>query len=345
MKLKLEKLRGAFSVVDRVQPLQVLESSQFVKLARSEGALSLLLTGSLRAEARVAFPGDGKWSFFLDRRALKAFLSTATAEEVSVSLEEGTLTLAAGQKLEAAKRAPVSGYETWAPKGTFELSPELSAALSVLVKYLPSVAGMEHVGAVRFDKSGVVATDTVGLAHYSLRAPAEFFLPPEVAQVVASAGGKIAADDKGAGAKIAGGHVYQPFDAALSQFPSKECGSAIAEGYKAPAKFRASAQALHDALKVASEFLLDKAELAKVSPAKGGALVTVDTGSGKFEKPVAAKTLGTFDPVEWPIKRILPWLESAARREGLEVEFAKTSSASALRFAGKDKSVLLVADV
>jgi hypothetical protein len=348
MKIKLEKLKSAFAVCDAVVAVAALESSQHVRLKRTDSELSLALTGISFAESRVAVAEPGKWTAHVDRRALKAFLATARKDEVEVFVDKsGAILMKAGQRLEIPARAVVAGYESWKPVGEYDLSPELKAAVGVAVKYLPSAAGAESVEAVNFVKGyGVVATDTIFLAAYlSPSIKQSFFLPAAVAQFLASSGGKLATDDRGAGAVTPDGHVFQPRSADLDNYPLDMCKTSLAIALKSPTVAEASAEDLLEVIQTASQFLVDKAEDAKVEPAAKGISFTVDLGAGKFQKTVPAKLVNGMAAAVWPIRRLAPWLERAAACQA-RVEIAKTANATCLRYLdGKIRSALVFADL
>jgi hypothetical protein len=350
VKLKLEDLRAAFAVVDNVQASPVQESSQLVRLKRTEADLTLALTGSLWAEARVPTPNEpGKWTAYADRRALKAFLATAKAAEVEIFYKD-KLILKAGQRLEVAPHAVVSGYESWTPKTTFVLADEETAALKVMVKYLPEMAGSEHCEAVSFSKDyGSIATDTLCVeAELDAACKQTLFLPAALAKVLAATGGKLGADKSGVGAVLAAGVVYQPLSSELDRYPTDKLRTLVETAAKAPPLFTAKAADLASALAVAAQFLLDKAEAATVTAVNKGLSISVGMTAGSFQRAVAvAGEVKLKDPVQWSVKRILPWLEyvAALKADG-EVSYAKLPNAGAFRFSnGTRKSVLICADM
>lgn len=357
MKLKLEDVQAAHSVIDCVVASPVLESSQFVRLKQDGNSLTLSLTGTLWTSATVKSkePG-GKWTAYVDRRVLKPFLSTATGADLEVFYKD-KLTLKSGQRLEIPAHAVITGYEAWTPKQAYDLPDDQMTALRTYVKYLPNVAGSEHVEAVCFLKGyGMVSTDTLFMAAVlGTEVKNDFFLPAALANVLASTGGKIAADAAGVGAAFPNGFAYQPLSADLERYPVNSCKAAIDGAVKAPALARMLASNLAPAMAVASQFLIDKQESATVSPYTGKSLtvnsglqIAVDCGAGKFQRvvPLIGKC-EMREPVTWSVKKLQPWLDyAAASRADCVVEFAKLPNASALRFVdGKRKSVILFADL
>src|SRR6266404_6284303 len=139
MKLKLEEFKQAFDVCDYVQSSPVADSSQFVRLKREESKLTLSLTGMLYAEATVKCAESGKWTAFIDRRALRAFLNTSKSTEIEFFYKD-KLILKTDQRLEVAPRSVITGYETWTPKNLFDLEPDQAKILKTAMRYLPHMA-------------------------------------------------------------------------------------------------------------------------------------------------------------------------------------------------------------
>jgi len=351
MKLKLEEVREAFAVIDAVSPSPVTESSQFARLRAQNSELTMTMTGTLWAEAKVKGSAEGgKWTVYAERRSLKAFLATATGEELELFYKD-KLILRAGQRLEVASHSPISGYESWTPKAAFDLTDDQKTALKTMVKYLPNIAGSEHVEAIFFDKDyGIIATDTLCImAILGETGTPSFFLPAGVAQVLASTEGKIGSDKSGVGIIKAAGFVYQPLSADLDRFPSDKCKNLLETAQKTPIGFKAKASDLACALNVAGQFLLDKADSARVeSKVKGGLLVSVDFASGIFQRSVPIKEEKKLSgAIQWPLRRVIPWLEYiASRKTDVIVEYAKMANASVFRFEdGKQTHLFVFADI
>ncbi len=235
MKIKLEDFRGAFEICDSVQASPVMDSSQFVRLKQNASELTISLTGILRAEAKVtsAVPG-GKWTSYVERRILKAFLSTSKSADIEFFYKD-KLTLKTDQRLEVAPHTVISGYETWTPNNLFDLEPEQTKALRTAVKYLPHTAGTDHVDAICFCKDyGVVVTDTLFMMGI-LGSPVktDFFLPGSLAKVLSGNPNKIAADKTGVGIGFSSGFVFQPLSSDLDRYPVNKCKSMIEEALQA----------------------------------------------------------------------------------------------------------------
>lgn len=350
MKVKLEEMRKAFAVVDAVRSTD-MESSQFVRLRQDGPKLSLAMTGMMWGECDVKCVTEGspKWTTYADRRALKPFLDTAQTEDIEFRFDKTLLTIKAGQKLEVAPHAAISGYETWTPKGTFDLADGQLLAMKTGVSYLPAVPGSEHMEACYFGKDCLMFTDSIlFMAVLGEGTKSEFFLPAEVARFVASNGGKVASDGKGVGAALNGGYVYQPLSAELDRYPKEPAAKLISEARKSKPVAKMKASDALAVLNAASQFLLDKAEAARVENAKNGLLLTVDMNAGKFQRTIPCSGAPTLAaPVNWPVKRVTPWLEYAvAAKPDAELEYSKQDNSSSLRFVdGKKTNVLLWADL
>jgi hypothetical protein len=357
LRIKLDELQTAFKIIDNVAASDAIVSSQFVRMQRSGNALRMTLTGALWADATIKSSDSGKWTTYADRRAMKAFLSTAVGPDVELFFKD-KLTLKAGQRLEIPSRTSISGYENWSPKNSFDLTDLQTAVLKTGIRFLPRMSGMDHVDAIYFGKGyGMLATDTLAMfAALGVGAASDFFLPSAVAKVLAG-GGKLATDDKGAGADMLKGFVYQPRSTELNNYPLTSSKAAIDAALKADVVAKIKVGELLTVVRTASQFLLDKNEVAQVSNSAGdltkgkGLTVAVDLPAGKFERVlpiIGASKLK--DTVGWPLKPLTPWMEFvSAVKDDAEVEYVRVSlatSASGFRFTnGKHSYVLVVADI
>jgi hypothetical protein len=342
MKLKLDDVRAAFAVVDNVKPSPVADSSLFIRLRPNGNKLSMSATGTLWAGAEaVAQDVGGKWIAWVDRRVLKPFLDTAKGPDIEFFYKD-ELIIKSGQRLEVALHTPISGYESWNPKSSFDLPDEQKTLLATLNKYLPIQAGTENVAAVWFAKEyGIVSTDTIVIAASLVACDKDFFLPPEVAELVTGSA-KLAVDKTGVGAKIGPGFVYQPLSSELDNYPKDAIKDQIKIGLDAPAAFKVSASILKELLSIANQFLIEKNEVLIIEPTKSGFNAKVDLAVGKFQRSVTCKCSLT-DLTRWPVKRLLPWMEYAGADE---VEFAKPQDSGAFRFERDGfKHVLMFADL
>jgi len=349
MKLKTSDFQSAFKICDAVVVSSVQDSSQYVRLRQNAKELTLSLTGALWAEAHVTgSEGTGKWTAYVDRRALKAFLSTAPASEIELYYKD-KLILKAGQRLEIALHAPISGYEAWTPKNTFDLTDLQKTVLKTGTHYLPNMAGTENVDAVVFDKDyGIFVTDTLFVMGVTgVGGKTSFVLPSTVAKAFSGAG-KIASDASGTGISLPEGVLYQPLSTALANYPADKCKAALFEGQKASALLTVSGKDLLEALKVTSQFLVDKIEAAIVET-KGTLLtLTVDLSGSKFQKTVSFAGPGFNAPIKWPVKKLIPWLDYALGIQVGNIEISQSATALAcgvnvFRFSENKRNHILLA--
>lgn len=343
MKIKLEDFQKAFEVVNHVTASPVADSSQFVRIKRDTNEMTLSLTGMLYAEAHVKCENGGRWTVFVDRRALKAFLSTSKSPDIEFFYKD-KLILKTDQRLEVAPHAQVSGYETWNPKSLFDLELDQAKALKTATRYLPHMAGSDHVDAICFRKDyGLIVTDTLymmGILGTAVKS--DFLIPGLLASVLAGNIGKIALDKLGVGVEINGGFVFQPLTSDLDKYPIQKCKSTLEEGVKAPVSFKTKASDLVDVLSAASQFLIEKSDSAEIASVNDGLLLTVTMGSGKFQRKIPTVLNKPLAPVKWALRRLLPWLEFAG---DVELEYSKMNGASAFRFTDKKiTNLLLFAD-
>ena len=347
MKLQTEDFRAAFKICDAVEVSAVQDSSQFVRLRQNAKVLTLSLTGALWADANVtASEGTGKWTAFVDRRALKAFLNTTSNPEIELFYKD-KLILKSGQRLEIALHAPISGYETWIPKSTFDLTDLQKLVLKAALSYLPNMAGTENVAAVCFDKDyGIIVTDTLFMMGVTSCSANSFLLPSAVAKVLSGSGGQAAADKNGVGVALTGGFVYEPLSSQLANYPVDKCKAALIDGQKSPMLATVKGRELLDALRVAGQFLVDKAEAVSVESKGTNLTLTVDLGSSKFQRSLGFIGTGFAQTVKWPARKLVPWLEYALSVKDGDIRIAKTANASVFQFTeAKHTNVLLSADL
>ena len=346
MKIKVEELRTAFGVVDNVALNPVLESSAYVRVHQDGARLSFALTGSLWSEASLQGTSQGgKWTEYVDRRLLKAFLASCSATEVDVFFRpKEKLTFKADQRLEVAPHAVVQGYESWAPKTSFDLTADQKSLLATAVKYLPqNVGGTENMNGVWFGSGIAIATDSISmLGFYGAPVKENFIVPAETAVFLSAHDAKVSVDEDGVGASLASGYVYQPRSSQLDTFPHEAAKAQLDAGLKAKSSMTLSASELLGTLNIAVQFVFDKAEACRIETKDGRLLVTVDMATGVFQR--AVKATGTLSlPVDLALKRVIPWLEYAGSSQ---IEYSKMANCSCFRFTDKKRrNVLLVADV
>jgi hypothetical protein len=338
MKISIDDARAALAVLSNVAVSPAAESSQYVRLKVNKSELTMTMTGLIWAEARVTGSEGGIWTAYVERRAFKAFLDTATGKDLELFYKD-QLVLRSGQRLEVAPHAPITGYESWEPKSTISLTGDQKLALKTAVKYLPEMAGADHVNAVWFAKDfGVIATDTLwvmGVQDSPIKT--DFFLPASIANVLAN-DGLVGIDKAGVGAVLMNGVVYEPMTGDLDGYPKDGFLKALTAGTKAKTLVTVKARDLLEVLRTASMFLLDNNAVVTMENAKGRLSATVNLGTGKFQRtiPVAGIGPGLDAPTDWLAKKIIPWLEYAvARKDDAEIRIAKTPNADVLK-SGSD---------
>lgn len=351
MKASTTELREAFKIIDNVPASPVMDCSLFVRLRLSGDKLSLAMTGSLRAEASVsAQNAGGKWMAYIDRRALKSFLATANDNDTDISVRDGKIILRSGQRLEQAAHAPISGYETWEPKATFDLTDDQALTLKTAVKYLPNIAGTENVEAVLFSPDLIFVTDTLIMMSVTGSVVSKkYYMPPDVARFLAGMSAKISVDANGVGAALSSGFVFQSRSAHLDNYPMDKCKTWVEQGEKSPALTRFKASEFLEGLRISSQFLLDKSEAVKLENKDNNKLLmTVDSRTGNFQRVVLVTTANKMTlPVNLPARRVIPWLEFALSIDKeCELTYAKLPTASVFRFKDDVRNhMLLVADM
>src|SRR5205085_1543597 len=315
-----------------------LDSSQFVRLQRTGTVLHMSLTGTLWAAAEVKAGEEGKWTIYVDRRALKAFLATASGSDIEVFYQKDKLTLKANQRLEVQARAPIAGYEVWKPQKSFDLPDDQKVILKTAVKYLPKAAGLDNVDAIYFAKDfGIIATDTLFMvAVIGTPVNSEFFLPGGVAGVLSDNQAAIAPGKDGVGIVMPSGVVYQPLSSELDKYPVDKCKATVQIVLKEKPLTQIKADEMVKALSTASQFLMDKNEAALVEPGSNSTnlSITIDMTTGRFQRHIpVVGSCKDVAPTKWPIKQLLPWFDYiVAVNSNAAVEYIKLGSAGAFRY-------------
>lgn len=332
MKVKLDEIKSAFDLVNVVPAELITESSQFVRITQRKRILTLALTGTIRAEAHASSDVDGDWVAYADRRAMAAFMATASGTDVDVVATDKKLTLRAGQRLEVAAHAEVPGYESWTPGKAEAMADWVPTAL-LAAKYLPATPGAEHVGAVALLQGvGVVATDTLFVMADQTAKPKRDIMIPSSLMGALSAESAISEANGATGLVTKIGWVCQPVSVDLERFPRARLCEIIDQAKKAKTQVRVAAAELHAAVSTASQFLFDKAEAIDVVPGKteSAIAVSVDTGTGAFTK--ALRVNGALkSSMVWSAKRLLPWLAAMAAQEKAVLEIAQLPGMFVLR--------------
>jgi hypothetical protein len=350
MKIPAKELQAAFDVCSVTPSDPVLESSQFIRISQDVKQLRLALTGALWTEATAtATEGKGRWTTYVDRRALKAFLAATKSKEVELFYKD-KLTLKGHNRLELAAHPHINGYEHWEPKQQFDLSKEIKDIITVSAKYIPEKPTMlPDVAAINFKMGyGILATDTLYLCgFFGVPIPADCYIPLTLAKFIAdSPNGKLAVDSDGVGLALGHGYAYEPVSARLSKYPLKGCQAQLDSARKLPALATVEAEPLLAALKAAVPFLLDKAEVGTVAAQDKVVRLTVPLAKGKFEQAIPLTVRGALPEVKWVLKKAIPFVEFIAERKNALLQIAKPPGALVLRYTeGKKQYVYLSADL
>jgi hypothetical protein len=346
MKVSAKDLRAAFDVCDAVEA-ESLDSSLFVRINQNAKELSLTLTGDLWAEGRATgSEGNGKWTAYVDRNLLKAFLATAIPSgEVTLLLKDDKLTLKSGNKLELALHDAINGYESWKPTNKYDVSAELQRIIDTSTNYLSVVAGTENVDAINVQTDCVVVTNTTYLLGFLGRSfPTNVLLPPKIAAFLAKNGGKLAADKNGVGVATDHGCVYLPISSKLAKYPLDGCKKRLAESAKQPTSIIVSAQGLLTVVEYASQFLkVNKSDTGVVISQDKGLLLTIPLDTGVFQRTIPATIKTALPEVQWAVKKSIPWLKLAVATDSeMKVEIARIKGALVFRFNHQKKQYLFL---
>ena len=356
MNLNLDAIKKCFALVEHVDFNPGFASSQFIRLRQENGMLTFSLSGILWAEASMkSDPNGGKWTFYVGRQTLGAFLNTMAGEtiELGVNKDKVLLIRGKGQHLDLPNQAPaVTGYGSWAPTSTTSIESHHHAALELLAGYCPKTSGMEHLGAVNLIKDwGIVATDTLFIAAL-LQAPKQnLLLPASLATMLVklsdgSSKIKVASDKNGVGIPLAGGWLFHPLMSEASKYPTSMVKSMIAAASVVKLTTNFHATRLLGALTAAAAFAQDT-EVATVTINENKATLVVKVGGGKYERTLPTKGNLLVKDIAWPVARLVKWVAYiAAIQEDATIVFGKLEKASVLQatVASGQKHMLVFAD-
>jgi hypothetical protein len=347
MKIPSQELREAFEVVSAVEDDAAIESSHFVKLQQNQKQLLLTLTGTLWAVATAKGNGDiASWTAYVDRRILKAFLASADGKEVVVQYKDKQLTLKANSRIDLDHHAAISGYESWKPASTHDLSEELLDIIRTGVEYLPSKAGADNVAAINLQKDyGVIATDTLFVfGVLGAKLPVTAYIPPAVADAMRTQSGKLAVDRDGVGIALARGVLYEPLSSKLSKYPLTDCKHHLDTAVKQTPLASVRAKYASTVFREAKAFLLDKAEAGLLESVVDGVQLTIKLATGTFRRTIPATLKGTLPETKISVKKFVPWLDlvSKIKDDGL-IEIIKIPKALAMRFTNDKKQYVFIA--
>jgi len=330
MKLKIEDLRNAVAIINRVDDQTGILSSQYVRIAASasRGRIDLALTGLCvgRSDCPVTdLKTDFVW--FVDRRVLAAFAKSTKAKEATVDVVNGTLVWKSGkQKIVSAKVDEISGYADWKPAKTsikISMTPELCAELSFHAKFAPSPIASENMSAVVVSKGyGTLASDMFVISATLYKCSVAAVKIPGALAASLHASDEIHCEETGAGIRYKNGYVYQPLtDETVKKYPMKKLADLLSS--LAGAKTLATIKA--------SSFLASLSELDNYAFGSGNvpivycenlkapnslttAVLTLDVVSGKYHNSLTVDFDSDFN-FAWPLAQLKPWV---ARIAGLD---------------------------
>jgi len=347
MKIPTSDLRSAFELCDAVESETTFESSLFVRLTQDATELTLALAGTIWAEARASgSEGSGKWTAYVDRRILKAFLATARDEVQAIS-KDSKLMLRSGNKLELPHRADINGYQSWKPAKKYDVPDELKRIMAAGIEYLPDTAGAEHSAAINVRTDCVIATNTLCLMGvFGASFPENVLVPPEVAKFISKNGGKLGTDKNGVGAVTDHGTLYQTRSSHLDNYPLANVQKHLAAAVKWPTSAVVDADDLLDAVKTGTQFLLDKQELGLVQSVDKGLSLFIELAGGpgsQFRRVIPAAVKIPLPEIRWAVKKATPWLEFAVDVDkSAKIEIARAPGALVFRFDHQKKQYVFL---
>lgn len=355
MNLKLDELKRCFALVDNVELNPGFASSQFIRLRQESGTLTFSLAGILWAEARMkSDPNGGKWTFYVGRQVLGAFLGTVVGETVELSMTKDKILLVKGkgQRLDLPNQAPaVTGYGSWTPTPATSIESHHHPVLEMLADYCPKTSGMEHLGAVNMIKDwGIVATDTLFIAAMLQPPKQNLLLPSNLAVMLAklsdgSSKIKVASDKNGVGVPMTDGWLFHPLMSEATKYPTAMVKGVAAEAVAVKRTTGFHATRLLNALTAAAAFAQDT-EVASVTINSGKASFVVQVGGGKFERVLAVKGDLQVKSIAWPVARLIKWMTYvSALQPDTVITYGKLERASVLQATvDKQKHMLVFAD-
>jgi len=329
MKLDTQECLAAFKIVDQVDTQAGLPSSQFVRLVAKKSDLQMSLTGLCIGQAVCAIQEPGPdWTWYLDRRVLSAFLTSAKTKTIIVTVQKDNLQWQAGrQKVTMAGMEPIAGYATWGAKGTslLKLAPELRKELAVHAVYAPVTAAADHLSAVCLCKGyGILASDSFVVSVCLDKAQtATVRLPVLLARLLSTVkdATSVLVDNTGAGIKYPQGYLYQPLsDNCIKSYPLKKICGVVTAQMAAPVTLKVKAKVFLDTLSHLKNFIFgsdtDLQVTCRPAATAGMALLSLDVMQGQAQTSMAAEYTKDFK-LTWMIAKILPWVEYVA---GLDPE-------------------------
>ncbi len=354
MKVSTEKFQEAFCVVDAVSVHNTLMSSQFVRLVSKGGTLRLSMTGMMYGDAVIKPLVDEAWEFFVDRKALSAFLFSASGEivitnkknELSLECQSQSMTL-------QPPKDPISGYVAWPVTEKVGLK-SVGPFIGFLSGFAAKEPGNERLSAIKLIKGyGTMATDSVTMvAILDPAATLDVNIPPQLAPYVMRAGGnEVLVGKTGVGVELPAGRLYQIGNVQLKQYPTDQLRGILDKAKAASPMFKVGARIMEEVLTGIEKFNADGVPEVTL---EGSVLkLRVALVGGEVNRVVGVKLQmagkAGFSKLSWAVEKPRLWFKHIADlKDGAEVECARMNDASAtvLRYTeGKRVHLLVFTDM
>lgn len=315
MKVQADELRQAFRLVDRVPQQATLLASQYVKAVSEKGKLSLQLGGIVLGKASLSCKEDV--SFYVERRILGSFLTNAS-DEVTITAQEGKVTLKSGRsKIEAAQPEP-SQYPVWIPKKDAVAVDADAAMLKFIATFTSTNPGDEHLEAVQLVKGfGMVASDAFSIAAcLDKRIKADGALPRLLTRCMGGDEEQLLMEATGAGLKGKTGWLYQSLTASDKPFPTKSVQDVIKKAMAQSPAMVVQGSALSDGIRYLQSFAYGGGSFqVQCAPAKSGITMLMETPTAKADCSVEATKVKLPKDAMFALDPVAVWVDKMKEYE------------------------------
>lgn len=248
MKIAVDALLEAVSILDRVPTRTGIASSEFVRLVSKKGMLHLSLASDLVGNAKVPIEDPQDFTFFVERRLLFPFLSPSKGRNkpFTLSLDGDGLQIQEGRRkgrygaVDAQK-----GYSSGVPDGEKEvkISDTLKEELRLAAKYASVDQLAPELACVWLDakRNGVYATNKFSVFFAETEVKSTGPLPGSFPELL-SGSTSVMVSAEGARILFPSGWLSQSFnEKALKEFPRKSIDASLeaAKGWKSRLKIQA----------------------------------------------------------------------------------------------------------
>ncbi len=327
MKLQTDEFRRAFEIVDLVELNSSVNSTRFVKLVHNHAALRFSMTGLCIAESCVKTSGRGSWTFYVDRKSLAAFVDTTTVPTIDLVVQDGSLTLQAGDhKTTFMAMAPISGYSHWNPTSEklqrLKITDGLRNDLKCLSDYAEPGKVADHLSAVYLiEKYGILATDQfVVAACLDPALSATFPLPVALSKLVARKArvATLEVEKIGAAIRFPEGYLYQPISARCgTDYPIRKVQGAVKESQNLKPLMKVKAGELKDAIVYLQAFIFGPEINDAVIHCQNGEnmdsiLLRLRSVRGEVQITLPGEISTNELRLKWLVPRVTPWVEYMA---------------------------------